>query len=132
MMLLGLGSNRRTRGIDVRPCRRGVTRAVDASVLARMGMVGSRALYDRVRLSHTALVSPLTTSGRLSIRLRKDPGHFPRAPGKRISGQMARFMVFQKQKPGPNPTGLPFCAALEIRQQAAVQFQPVSLVQTDQ
>jgi hypothetical protein len=45
---------------------------------------------------------------------------------------MARFMVFQKQKPGPNPTGLPFCAALEIRQQAAVQFQPVSLVQTDQ
>jgi hypothetical protein len=95
-------------------------------------MVGSRALYDRVRLSHTALVSPLTTSGRLSIRLRKDPGHFPRAPGKRISGQMARFMVFQKQKPGPNPTGLPFCAALEIRQQAAVQFQPVSLVQTDQ
>jgi hypothetical protein len=68
-----LGKNRRTRGIDVRPCCRAVTRAVDASVLARMGMVGSRTLDDRVRLSHTALVSPLT-GGRpmsLSIRLRQ-------------------------------------------------------------
>jgi hypothetical protein len=37
-----------------------VTRTVDATVLDRMGMVGSRALNDRVRLSHTALVSPMT------------------------------------------------------------------------
>jgi len=48
-----------------------------------------------------------------------------------VSGQMARFTVFSKEKPGPNPTGLPvLCGNLEIRQQAAVQFQPVSLVQT--
>ena len=31
------------------------------------------------------------------MRLRKDTGPFPRAPGKRISGQMARFTVFQKK-----------------------------------
>ena len=34
------------------------------------------------------------------MRLRKVPGPFPRARGKRISGQMARFTVFQKKKPG--------------------------------
>ena len=34
------------------------------------------------------------------MRLRKGPGPFPRAPDKRISGQMARFTVFQKKKPG--------------------------------
>ena len=28
------------------------------------------------------------------MRLRNDPTHFPRAPGKRTSGQMARFTVF--------------------------------------
>jgi hypothetical protein len=46
------------------------------------------------------------------MRLRKGPGHFRSAPDKRISGQMARFTVFQKKKPGPNPTGLPFGAAV--------------------
>ena len=34
------------------------------------------------------------------MRLRKDPAHFLAAPDKRISGQMARFTVFQKKKPG--------------------------------
>ena len=48
------------RGTDLRLCCRAVTRAVDASHLAGMGMVGSRALDDRVRLSHTSLVSVLT------------------------------------------------------------------------
>jgi len=59
-VLVRLGGNRRTRSIDVRPCCRAVTWAVDASLLARIGMVGSRILDDRMRLSHTALVSPLT------------------------------------------------------------------------
>src|SRR5712671_2966484 len=59
-LLVWLGSNGRTRGIDVRPRCRAVTRAVDASHLAGMGMVGSHALDDRVRLSHTSLVSVLT------------------------------------------------------------------------
>src|SRR6266571_6649815 len=56
-LLVWLGSNGRARGIDVRLCCRAFARAVDASLLARMGMVGSRALDDRVRLSHAALVS---------------------------------------------------------------------------
>src|SRR5258708_4993421 len=59
-LLVWLGSNGCTRGIDARLCCRAVTRAVDASHLAGMGMVGSRALDDRVRLSHTSLVSVLT------------------------------------------------------------------------
>jgi hypothetical protein len=59
-LLVWLGSNGCTRGIDARLCCLGVTRAVDASHLAGMGMVGSRALDDRVRLSHTSLVSVLT------------------------------------------------------------------------
>src|SRR5258705_5432807 len=59
-LLVWLGSNGCTRGIGARLCCRAVTRAVDASHLAGMGMVGSRALDDRVRLSHTSLVSVLT------------------------------------------------------------------------
>src|SRR5258705_11429791 len=59
-LLVWLGSNGCTRGIDARLCCRAVTRAVDASHLAGMGMVGSRALDDRVRVSHTSLVSVLT------------------------------------------------------------------------
>jgi hypothetical protein len=32
------------------------------------------------------------------MRLRNGPGPFPRAPGQRTSGQMARFTVFQKER----------------------------------
>ena|SRR6266850_195700 len=74
-ILVRLGRNGRARGIDVRLCCRAVTWAVDASLLARMGMVGSLALDDRMRLSHTALVSALTEAQCLScvIRDRVEP-----------------------------------------------------------
>jgi hypothetical protein len=35
------------------------------------------------------------------MRLRKSPDKFPTPPGNRTTGQMARFSVFQKEKPDP-------------------------------
>ena len=41
----------------IRPCCRAVARAMDTPVLAGLGVGGSRAGDDRVRLPHDALVS---------------------------------------------------------------------------
>ena len=62
--------------------------------------------------AHLAVGMGRKQPGRPAHTFTQGPGPFPRAPGKRTSGQMARFTVFQKKKPGPNPTGLPFCAAV--------------------
>jgi hypothetical protein len=40
--------------------------------------------------------------GRPAMRFRKKSGQIPRAPGKRISGQMARFSGFSKEKARPD------------------------------
>jgi hypothetical protein len=44
------------------------------------------------------------------------PDHFPRAPGKRTSGQMARFSLFQKKSPIRDGIGM------TIRRRDAVRF----------
>jgi hypothetical protein len=44
-----------------------------------------------------------------------------------ISGQMARFTAFQEKARSRSDRASLLCGNLEIRQQAAVQFQPVSL-----
>ena len=46
----------------------------------------------------------------------RGPGPFPRAPGKRTSGQMARFSLFQKKSPIRDGIGT------TVRRQAAVRF----------
>jgi len=111
-ILVRLGSKRRTWGIDVRPFCRAVTRAVDASPLARMGMVGSRALDDRVHLSHAALVSALTggaisESGR-KAKLRGDQrisALAPKAAVFRLYEYIPSFANISSRACAPSQTG---------------------------
>jgi len=58
-LLVRVGCDGRARGFDRWPCRCVVSRRFGTIRLAGMGMVGSRALDDRLRLSHSALVSTL-------------------------------------------------------------------------
>src|SRR6478735_10910665 len=59
-VLVRMGGDGCTRSTDGRPCCRVVTRTFGATLLVGMGVANSCAFDDRLRLSHSALVSALT------------------------------------------------------------------------